>query len=295
MKEPLYNLRLLRIFVCVAQSHGFSAAQQALKMSTSAISTYMSQLESQLGMPLCNRGRSGFSLTSKGQLIYQEAVELFSQIDNFEHYVLELKGELRGTLSVGILDSMLSDPKINIVDIIGEFTRQHPLVHINLKVLSPFELQREVIESKLDLAIGSLPTKMSGLNYTPLYIEQHWLYCSDRHSLFDHCELTASSITCQRLVDRGYWSNTEALRHGFKDSSATVDSMEAELILVLSGSYIGYLPDHLAQRWVDEQRLRVLLPDTFGYTAEFSLIVKNGRGREPLIQTLKKSIADNFK
>jgi len=295
MKEPLYKLRLLRIFVCVAQSKGFSAAQQALKMSTSAISTYMSQLESQLGMPLCNRGRSGFSLTSKGQLIYEEAVELFSRIDNFEHYVLELKGDLRGTLSVGILDSMLSDPKINIVAIIGEFTQQNPLVHINLKILSPFELQREVIESKLDLAIGSLPTKMSGLKYSHLYIEQHWLYCSDRHPLFNNSELTASSITHQRLVDRGYWSNSEALRHGFTDSSATVDSMEAELILVLSGSYIGYLPDHLAQRWVEEKRLKILLPDVFGYRAEFSLIVKNGRAREPLIQALRKCITQNFK
>jgi DNA-binding transcriptional LysR family regulator len=295
MKEPLYNLRLLRIFLCVAKCKGFSAAQQELKMSTSAISTYMSQLESQLGMPLCNRGRSGFSLTSKGQLIYQQAVDIFSQIDNFEHYVLELKGELRGVLSLGILDSMLSDPKINIVDIIGEFTRHNPRVHINLKILGPFELQREVIEGKLDVAIGSLPTKMSGLKYTSLYIEQHWLYCSDRHPLFKESELDVAAITNQRLVGRGYWSNTEALRHGFKDCSATVDSMEAELILVLSGSYIGYLPDHLAQRWVDEQRLKVLRPDTFGYTAEFSLIVKNGRSREPLIQALKTGMSATFK
>ena len=38
--------------------------------------------------------------------------------------------------------------------------------------------------------------------------------------------------------------------------------MEAQLILVLSGAYIGYLPEHYAQAWADKGDLRVLLPAT---------------------------------
>ncbi|MNR29790.1 LysR substrate binding domain protein [compost metagenome] len=63
--------------------------------------------------------------------------------------------------------------------------------------------------------------------------------------------------------------------------------MEAALILVLSGSYIGYLPDHLASSWEKDGRLSRLLPENFGYQAEFSLIIKNGRSREPLIQAFR--------
>jgi DNA-binding transcriptional LysR family regulator len=38
---------------------GFANAQHELNLSTSAISTYMSQLEAALGLVLCHRGRAG--------------------------------------------------------------------------------------------------------------------------------------------------------------------------------------------------------------------------------------------
>lgn len=294
MKESQYNLRLLRIFLTVVGNQGFSAAQQDLNMSTSAISTHMNQLETQLGMQLCNRGRAGFGLTSKGALVYEEAKKLIGQIDGFENYVAELKGELRGTITFGILDSMLTDEKFNIPDLLGRFSKRSDKIHVNLKILSPFELQKEVLEGKIDLAIGSLPTKMSGLKYIPLYIEQHWLYCSDHHPLYALADRTVACVTAHALIKRGYWSNAEGLRHGFTRYSATIDSMEAELILILSGNYIGYLPDHLARRWEEEGRLLRILPEEFGYSAEFSLIVKNGRSREPLIQAFREEIDSVF-
>jgi hypothetical protein len=57
------DFKLLRIFVCVARHQGFAKAQQELNLTTSAISTYMGQLETRLGFKLCERGRGGFSLT----------------------------------------------------------------------------------------------------------------------------------------------------------------------------------------------------------------------------------------
>ncbi|MCY1404165.1 LysR substrate binding domain protein [compost metagenome] len=63
--------------------------------------------------------------------------------------------------------------------------------------------------------------------------------------------------------------------------------MEAQLILVLSGAYIGYLPEHYAQPWVEQKRLRTLLPATFGYQAPFSMILRRGRAKEPLILTFR--------
>lgn len=294
MKESLYNIRLLRIFLTVADCQGFSAAQQDLNMSTSAISTYMNQLESQLGMQLCSRGRAGFGLTSKGLLVYDEAKKLIGQIDSFENYVAELKGELRGAITLGILDSMLTDEKFNIPDLLGRFSLKSDKIHVNLKISSPFELQKEVLEGKIDLAIGSLPTKMSGLKYIPLYIEQHWLYCSDRHPLHSLKDCSIEKVTEHALIKRGYWSNSEGMRHGFTRYSATIDSMEAELILILSGNYIGYLPDHLAKRWENDGRLSRIMPESFGYKAEFSLIVKNGRSREPLIQAFREEIDSVF-
>jgi DNA-binding transcriptional LysR family regulator len=100
-------------------------------------------------------------------------------------------------------------------------------------VTSPYELQLGVLEGRLDLAVGAFSARMNGVVYQPLYREQHWLYCSDRHPLFQERRIPAEVITRQRMVRRGYWSQAELARHGFKESAATVESMEAQLILIL--------------------------------------------------------------
>ena len=287
MANPLPDLKLLRIFTAVVRHQGFANAQQALNLSTSAISTYMSQLESALGIVLCHRGRGGFSLTSKGELFHAETLRLLAEMEGFEQYAAALKGELRGTLNLGVIDSTVGDSALPLAQVIGAYSREHPAVHLHLSVLSPYELQMGVQENRLDLAIGSFSTRMTGLVYQPLYREQHWLYCSSRHSLYDERRPPEQVITQQRMVGRGYWSQAELSRHGFKHTAATVDSMEAQLILVLSGAYIGYLPEHYAQPWVAKGDLRVLSPTTFGYQAPFALIVRRGRSREPLIQTFR--------
>lgn len=57
MASTLPDLKLLRIFISVVRHQGFANAQRELNLSTSAISTYMSQLEGALGIVLCHRGR----------------------------------------------------------------------------------------------------------------------------------------------------------------------------------------------------------------------------------------------
>ncbi len=287
MPSALPDIKLLRIFACVVRNQGFAAAQQELNLSTSAISTYMSQLEALLGISLCHRGRGGFSMTTKGELFYQETLRLLAELDDFERYAAALKGELRGTLNLGVLDSTVSDASLPLAEVIGAYSEEHPAVHLHLAVLSPAELQLGVLENRLDLAIGAFSVRTNGLIYHALYREQHWLYCSDRHPLYAQRRIPAEVVKQQRMVGRGYWSQTELARHGFKHSAATVESMEAQLILILSGAYVGYLPEHHAQQWVDRKRLKVLLPATFGYQAPFTLALRRGRSREPLIQSFR--------
>jgi len=159
-----------------------------------------------------------------------------------------------------------------------------------LHVQSPYELQLSVLGNRLDLAIGAFQLRMNGLIYHSLYREQHWLYCSDSHPLFNEHHIPQETISQQRMVGRAYWSQTELARHGFKRSEATVDSMEGQLILILSGAFIGFLPEHYAQAWVDKGRLRALAPAGFGYQAPFALIVRRGRSKEPLIQKFRDTL-----
>ena len=63
------DLRLLRIFQTVVNCGGLSAAEIDLGIGRSTVSTHIAELEARLGTRLCQRGRSGFSLTSDGKKI----------------------------------------------------------------------------------------------------------------------------------------------------------------------------------------------------------------------------------
>ncbi len=285
---PQPDLKLLRIFACVARHQGFAKAQEELNLSTSAISTYMSQLETQLGFKLCERGRSGFSLTEKGELMLSETQRLLVEFDGFNHFAASLKGDVTGNLKLGVLDATVTDPSLPLSESIGLFTQRYPAVHLSLLVRSPYELLEGVQNNDLDLAVGFFPTRPAGLVFQPLHREQQWLYCSDRHPLYMESDVSESLVSELSIVRRSYWSQSELGRHGFKHSVATVDSMEAQLILILSGAYVGYLPEHYAQPWVDQGRLRVLLPAAFGYQSPFLLVSRRGRGREAPIRLMRE-------
>ncbi len=282
------DLKLLRVFVAVAQHQGFARAQETLNLGLSAISSYMAQLEEQVGFRLCSRGRGGFALTPRGELLLAEALRTLAEIDDLARYAASLRGDLSGSLKIGVIDSTVTDAALPLADAIGTLAARYPEIHLSLYVRNPYELQQGVLDNGFDLAVGSFPTRMSGLNYYPLYREQQWLYCSDRHPLFGQRNIQQERIPLLRAVRRSYWSQSELGRRGFKHSVATVDSMEAQLILIFSGGYVGYLPEHYAQPWVERGRLQVLLPAAFGYQSQFSLVVRRGRSREPAIALMRE-------
>ncbi|WP_370051441.1 LysR family transcriptional regulator, partial [Neptunomonas sp.] len=94
--EKRINIRLLEVFITVVKHQGYSGAQQELNLTTSAISNYMSELESYLGFVVCQRGRSGFMLTEKGQEFLHQAVKLLAEMDELERHAEALKGDMGG-------------------------------------------------------------------------------------------------------------------------------------------------------------------------------------------------------
>ena len=56
------DLRLLGVFVTLAEAQGFAEAQFALNLSASTLSTHLSALERKTGGRLCDRGRGGSTL-----------------------------------------------------------------------------------------------------------------------------------------------------------------------------------------------------------------------------------------
>lgn len=283
----LPNLKLLYVFSTVVKCQGYARAQQELNLTTSAISNYMSELEDKLGFTLCHRGRGGFSLTPKGESFWQQSLSLLNSLEDFDRCTNALCDEQSGTLRIGLIDATVTNEALPFSHVIQQFNDKYPHIHLHLEIKNPHALLQGILDHELDIAIGNFPIQSNSVVHHPLYLEQHWLYCSHQHELFNKKDINNIHIAQARMVTRSYWSSSDLGRRGFQKSTATVESMEAQLLLILSGKYIGYLPDHYAKPWIDNHQLRLLLPEHYGYQAPFSLIFRRGRNNETTIRTFR--------
>lgn len=288
------DLKLLRVFDAIVTCGGFSAAQALLNIGQPAISEYMTRLEIRLGAKLCERGRSGFRLTEAGIAHHAALRRLLAAIDEYGAQTASLRAGVGGKVHLGIIDNIITDPASPVPRAVRELSSQNPQAHVDLHIAPPNELEALVLNCRLHMAIGNFPHDGAGLAYTALYDELHGLYCGRTSPLHGRAAEPGGALLRDvrqaRIVTRGHLTQPSLDAIGAAESAATVDSLEAQAILVMTGAYIGLLPRHYAQRWVESGDLQPLLADSVVLRSPFRLAVRKGGLQPPPVAALIQSL-----
>ena len=265
------DLRLLRLFTTVVDCNGFQKAQMALNIAQSTLSSHIASLEAKLGSKLCDRGRGGFKLTQAGQETYDAVQALLISIDGFESRMGRVHGTRSQVLRIATIDTLVSCREIALDAAIAAFHDEYPDVAIDLEVTSPQAIEQSVAEARRDVAIGPLAQALPSLEYQSLSTETHSLYCGSTHPWFARNDgtISHSDFLSAHFSVRAYRYFDDVYRFGRATANASVSSMEAQEILVLSGKYIGFLPDHAAELWVQRGTMRAVKPDQWSIRSRF--------------------------
>lgn len=286
------DLKLLRVFMAIVKCGGFSAAQATLNMSQSSISEQMTNLETRLGMTLCERGRGGFRLTEHGSATYEATRRLLLAVDNFCTETSALKQRISGKLYLGIIDNTISDADSPLTRALRRFVSRGHDVHLEVYIGMPAELEERVLDGRLHIAIGHFPLPVAGLDYSQLYQEPDGLFCSRHSQLFaanDEQPELFEHIAASHIVARGYLQQRDLQQLQAHKAAATVDNIEAQAMLILSGAYIGFLPSHYASRWVVSGDMRQIAPQRFRSDWPFTAITRKS---VPQSAVLRAFLAD---
>lgn len=271
------DIRLLRVFKCVVESGGFSAAEGRLNVTRAAISLRMGELEDRVGMRLCERGRSGFHLTDEGQIVYEATLKLFRELDTFRAKVNGASSELRGELNFGITDNLVTSPHMRMTKALDALREMGPAIQFNVRMTTPEEVERGIIEGRFH--IGAVPDfkRLASFESFPLYGEEQRLYCGALHSLasiIDEEELLQSLPEFEMVeMERGVRPAIPDLP-AFTKVSAKAQDREGIAFLILSNKYIGFLPVHYANRWVAANQMKALAPTRLEYTIDYRIIAR---------------------
>ena len=295
------DLKLLRVFMTVVRCGGFSAAQATLNVSQSTISEQMTTLETRLGLKLCERGRSGFRLTEHGVATYEAAQRLQLAVENFCVDTDALKKVVSGRLYLGIIDNTVTDSASPLPQALQAFVSRGHDVHLDVYVGTPAELEERVLDGRLHIAVGHFPLHVPGLTYTDLYYEPDGLYCGKSHPLAgcampDHTlDALEQVVASSRVVARGYLQQHDLRMLKVSKAAATVDNIEAQAILILSGAYIGFLPTHYATRWVARGEMHQICPDQFGTQWPFCAIIRRAAVPPTILQVFMIDLMESYR
>ena len=272
------DIRLLRIFVAVVEQGSFSIAATRLNVSESTVSTHMADLERRLGMRLCERGRAGFRLTEDGVEVFRATTELLAEAKRFRDRLTSLRSALGGTLKVGLPDAIVTHPASGLIECLKAYCIRLPEISLEIMIRTPRDLERGILDGSLDVALAAEHRRVSGLKYTGLFIEKNYLYCGCDHPFFtmDDEAITAEMLNGASRISRGYLEHFDDKFFSTPIHRATVHHIESAALLILTGKFIGFLPDHYARMWESEGLMRAIKQDKIVYRARMSIIERRG-------------------
>ncbi|MHA6495315.1 LysR family transcriptional regulator [Pseudomonas borbori] len=291
-----FDIRLLKLFRSVVECGGFSAAESALGIGRSAISQQMSDLEQRLGLRLCQRGRAGFALTEEGREVYRSTQQLLVALESFRTEVNGLHQHLRGELNIGLTDNLVTVPHMRITNALARLKERGPDVHIHIRMTPPSEVEQGVLDGRLHIGVVPQAGALSGLEYQTLYDERSLLYCAVGHPLFyvDDQQLADERLNAQEAIAPTFRLPTEVQSHyQALNCTASASDREGMAFLILTGRYIGYLPDHYAQAWVQQGRLRVLKPASRFYDISLASVTRKGRRPHLVLESFLEALANS--
>ena len=137
----------MRTFAQVVDAGSFVGAAEPLDMSKAAVSRYVGDLESRLGVRLLNRTTRKLSLTEEGELFYVRCKELLGGVDAAEAEITSRTAEAIGLLRVG---APVSFGNLHLGDAWAAFKSLHPRVTFDVTLSDRVV---DVVEEGFDLVV----------------------------------------------------------------------------------------------------------------------------------------------
>ncbi len=253
---------LLTVFAAVVRRASFSGAASELKLSKSAVSERVKQLEERCGARLLERTTRRLRLTDLGAEVLATATRVEDALGQLSRSLELGQSEPSGLLRVSTTNDL---GPLLVGPVVARFVGAYPKVRV--EILSD-DAQRDVLATRIDLAVRLGAPKTSSLIFRRLAVLSEPIVAAPavvdalgrvsrprdlaaapwvRHSL-------VATTTMRFLGPGGARDELVPVVRAEADAGATV------LSLLLNGAGVGVLPEHALREHLHAGRLVRLCP-----------------------------------
>jgi DNA-binding transcriptional LysR family regulator len=284
-------------FSAVVDAGSFVGGANTLDMSKAAVSRYIGDLETRLGVRLLHRTTRKLSLTEEGEVFYARCKELLSNISDAELEITSRTAEAVGLLRIS---APVTFGILHLANLWGEFASKHPKVSLDI-TLSDRVI--DIIEDGFDVAIriAQLPnstliskklasTKMV-LCASPLYVK--------RSGKLTH----PSDLTKHAVLAYTYWSMRDEWTFEGPEGSVTVKTVprlktnngDTNLACALNHQGIVLQPSFLVGKYIQSGELVELIPEYKSIELGIYAIYPTRKLVSPKVRLLIDFLVHSFK
>ena len=281
----------LRAFVRVARLGSFAAAAREMRMSTTAVSRRVANLETDLGARLLHRTTREVSLTPAGTVALERAEQLLSDLEELRDVVAgdeEPRGHIRITAGVSLGHALLHES-------LPAFLLAHPEVSVEM-VLTDRHV--DLVSERIDLAIRIGTLADSNLVARRLGTVGH-LICAAPDWLGANGPVLPEKIhSLPRIVDTNQplaWRLTGPDGGPLEVEASgryAVNSAHAARDACLAGLGLAMLPDFVGRSFLERGELVDALPDWSGPELGLYAVVLERRWVSAAVRALVEHIRE---
>lgn len=193
----MITIRQIAYALAVEQERHFKNAAEHCAVSQSALSTGISELESQLGFQIFERNSKQVLITSLGRQFLDKAANIKREIDALEQLALLQKEPLSYPLALGVIPTI--GPYL-LPKVLPEVRRLYPESQLHIIEEQSHVLLEMLREGELDIAIIALPYPTDGLHAFEFWEEDFYIVVheSDAHAL--QREISSKELQGNRLL-----------------------------------------------------------------------------------------------
>jgi DNA-binding transcriptional LysR family regulator len=165
----MLDLGLLRSFVSVVDSGGFTRAGERVHRTQSTVSQQIKRLEDDIGQPLLNRSGKDVTPTEAGERLLSYARRLLSLAEEARDVMARPGNE--GAVRLGVPEDFAA---YRLTKLLAAFSRSQPGLRLDVRADQSTYLKRDLVRGDLDLALFKRAAgEKSGIAVWPERV--HWV------------------------------------------------------------------------------------------------------------------------
>ena len=196
MVAPL-DSRQLRAFCSLARTGNFTQTARELQLTQSGISHSMKSLETDVGCRLLDRLGKKVVLTQAGEQLLEHAQKILQEMDFARTYLAQLGKRGHGRLRIGANTTAC---QFFLPGVLKEFKDTFPEHVLTLETGDTPELLSQLLQQKVDVAVGLEVEKESRLNFSHLFEDELFFIVHPQHSWVEKGAVVREEIPLQRHI-----------------------------------------------------------------------------------------------